>query len=188
MPAVLGSLTLLLVVILVLVRVAMLRRRGIEAMNFGKLDKKDFLIPPFVLFYFYLVFAHAFGWPSPAHMQLFYSTALAWVGVAFSIVGLGLFIASLVAFGESFRVGIDTGRPDKLITSGVFGLTRNPLYLAMWFIFMGQFLVFPHWVLLLYLAGAVWLVNRQVLREEGFLKIHYGQEYVDYCRKVRRYI
>jgi hypothetical protein len=29
-------------------------------MNFGRIDKKDFLIPPFAIFYFYIVFAAAF--------------------------------------------------------------------------------------------------------------------------------
>ena len=51
---------------MVIARVQMSKRQGVEAMQFGKLDRTDFLIPPFALFNFYLVFAHAFGWPSPA--------------------------------------------------------------------------------------------------------------------------
>ena len=39
------------------------RRSGIRATHFGKFDKKDFLIPRFALFYFYIVFAAAFGLP-----------------------------------------------------------------------------------------------------------------------------
>jgi hypothetical protein len=61
-----GALTLLLLIGMVAVRAAMLRRHGIAAMQFGKLDSTGFNIPPFALFYFYLVFAHAFGWPFPA--------------------------------------------------------------------------------------------------------------------------
>lgn len=64
--AYMGALTLLLLIGMVVARMAMLRRHGIAAMQFGKLDRTDFHIPPFALFYFYLVFAHAFGWPSPA--------------------------------------------------------------------------------------------------------------------------
>ena len=44
---------------------------------------------------------------------------------------------------------------------------------------IGQFLVFPNWILLVYLVAGSWLVHRQVLREEDFLQKHYGQEYVD---------
>lgn len=59
MQACLGALTILVLVVMVLGRVAMLRRQGVRAMNFGKQDKTDFIIPPFAFFYFYLVFANA---------------------------------------------------------------------------------------------------------------------------------
>jgi protein-S-isoprenylcysteine O-methyltransferase Ste14 len=49
------------------------------------------------------------------------------------------------------------------------------------------FLLFPSWILLLYLCGASWRFHRQVLREENYLRQHYGEEYVAYCRRVRRY-
>jgi hypothetical protein len=49
---------------MVLVRVQLLKSTGVAAMSFGKIDKSDFLIPPFALFYFYLIFARAFHWPA----------------------------------------------------------------------------------------------------------------------------
>jgi protein-S-isoprenylcysteine O-methyltransferase Ste14 len=54
-------------------------------------------------------------------------------------------------------------------------------------ILMGQFLIVPNWIVLLYLCAAMWLFHRQVLREEGYLKQHYGKEYADYYNRVRRY-
>ena len=97
-------------------------------------------------------------------------------------------LVSLVSFGSSFRIGIDTDHPDKLVTSGVFALSRNPLYVAFWIVLFGQFLVIPNWILLVYLGAATWLFNRQVLREEEYLKEHYGREYLEYCNRVRRYL
>jgi len=38
------------------------------------------------------------------------------------------------------------------------------------------------------LAVATVLFHRQVLREEGFMRQQYGQEYAEYCRRVRRYV
>lgn len=95
---------------------------------------------------------------------------------------------TLVAFGSSFRVGIDTDRPDKLVTSGVFAISRNPIYVGFGLLLLGQFLVFPSWIPLIYLLAAVWLFNRQVLREETFMREHYGREYAEYCSRVRRYL
>ena len=188
MPGYIGALTLVLLIGMVLTRVMLLRRKGIEAMNFGKLDKSDFLIPPFALFYFYLVFANAFGWPTVSTQRFFDSENIAWVGVVVCIAGLALFLASLVSFGKSFRVGIDNTTPDQLITTGVFAYSRNPIYVAFAFVLLGEFLIFPNWILLLYLAAAVWLFHRQVLREEEYLKGHYGDAYLDYAKRVRRYL
>ena len=63
MPRYFAALTIVLMLGIVLTRVFMLRRKGVEAMNFGKIDKTDFFIPPLALFYFYLVFAAAIGPP-----------------------------------------------------------------------------------------------------------------------------
>ena len=94
---------------------------------------------------------------------------------------------SLVSFGSSFRIGIDQHKPDKLITTGVFEITRNPIYLAFALVLLGEFLIFPNLVLLIYLVCGVLLVHRQVLREEVFLQNYYGQFYEDYAGRVKRY-
>jgi len=93
-----GALTIILLLGTVLTRAAMLRRRGVQAMNFGKLDKTDFLIPPFAFFYFYLVFANAFDWPIPSTQQFFHSEIASWLGVLFCFSGLSLLLWSLVSF------------------------------------------------------------------------------------------
>jgi len=56
------------------------------------------------------------------------------------------------------------------------------------FILLGQFLVFSNWILSVYMVAGVWLFHRQVSLEEEYLKKHYGQEYLDYCSQVRRYL
>lgn len=188
MPKLIAALTLVLMMGMVLTRAMMLKRRGIEAIKFGKIDKTDFLIPPFALFFFYLVFANALNLPMPAKSVFFHSEPIAWVGVFFCLAGLALLLWSLVSFGTSFRVGIDTEHPDKLITTGVFAFSRNPIYTAFASILLGQFLIFPNWIILVYLAAATWLFHRQVLREEDYLKGHYGSDFLEYSRRVRRYL
>src|SRR5262249_60010337 len=99
---------------------------GIRAMHFGNIDKTDFLIPPLVLFYFYMIFAAAFNLPSVSTQTFFQSELLSWVGVLLCLGGLVLVLLSLVAFGKSFRVGIDVDHPDKLVTAGRVALQRPP--------------------------------------------------------------
>ena len=188
MPRYFAALTVVLLLGMVLTRAWLMGRRGIKAIYFGNLDKKDFLILPFALFYFYLVFASALHFPRVSTQEFFHSEAVSYVGVFFCLCGLSLFLWSLVSFGRSFRVGIDINHPGKLITTGAFAHSRNPLYVAFALILIGQFLIFPNWIALVYIGAAVWLFHRQVLREEAFLKKHYGQEYAEYCKLVRRYL
>lgn len=188
MPRYLAALTIVLMIGMVLVRVLAMKQRGIAAFHFGELDKTDFFIPPFALFYIYVVFAAAFGLPLPSWQEFFHTQVASWLGVALCATGLVLLLWSIVSFGRSFRVGIDTTQPDALVTTGAFAISRNPIYVGFAFILFGQFLVFSNWILLAYLALAVWLFNRQVLREEAYLKSHYGSSYEAYSRRVRRYL
>jgi protein-S-isoprenylcysteine O-methyltransferase Ste14 len=188
MPQYLAALMIVLLIGTVFGRILLLRRTGTQAMHFGKLDKTDFLIPPVALFYFYTVFAAAFGWPLVSTQRFFESTVVAWLGVALCLGGVLILVLSLVAFGKSFRVGIDVERPGRLVTTGIFAVSRNPIYVGFFLFLVGQFLVFPNWVPLCYLVGGTALFHRQVLREEEFMRQRYGQEYADYCSHVGRYI
>jgi protein-S-isoprenylcysteine O-methyltransferase Ste14 len=185
MPHYFAALTVILLIGMVLTRALLMKRQGIKAMKFGNIDKKDFLIPPFAFFYFYIIFAEAVPLPAVTHQEFFESDFFPWIGVTLCAGGLGLLLWSLISFGRSFRVGIDT---DRLVTSGIFAVSRNPIYVAFATMLLGEFLTFPNWILLLYMAAGTWLFHRQVLREEAYLKEHYGEEYANYSRRVRRYL
>lgn len=172
-----GALTIVLLLAMPWMRILLMRRHGIKAVKFGSTDKKDFLIPPFTFFYFYTVFAAAFNLPTFSRQELLHSGMASWVGVLLCVAGLLLLFLGLVSFGQSFRVGIDQDRPDNLVTTGIFALSRIPIYVAFGFVLLGQFLLFSNWILLVYMMAAIWLFHRQVLREEEYMRSHHGQEY-----------
>lgn len=89
-------LTILLMIGLVLTRLFIMKRSGVHAMHFGQTDKTDYFIPPVALFYFYLIFAAAFGWPVPTTRELFDSEGIRWLGVALCLAGVTLLAWSLV--------------------------------------------------------------------------------------------
>ena len=171
------ALTIVLFVGMVVTRLLLLKRQGIAALKFGDAHKTDFLIPPFALFYFYFVFAAAFGLRTLSTKEIFHSGISEWLGVAFCFTGLSFLLWSLISFGKSFRVGIDTSRPGKLVTDGIFAYSRNPIYVRFAFVLIGQFLVFSNWILLTYELAGFWLFHRQVLHEEEYLRKHYGDDY-----------
>jgi protein-S-isoprenylcysteine O-methyltransferase Ste14 len=77
----------------------------------------------------------------------------------------------------------------ELAVSGPYAFTRNPMYIARFFLSLGIIMFLGNWyitavfVVLYYL----YMVNR-VRREEMKLKKIFGEPYEDYCRKVNRFI
>jgi protein-S-isoprenylcysteine O-methyltransferase Ste14 len=179
--------TVVLLMGMIVSRVFLLRRMGIKASKFAEMDKKDFLILPFALFFFYLIFANALGLPKVGTI-LYSNGIVGWIGVVLCLLGLLFVLFSLVSFGKSFRIGIDEDQPGKLMTTGLFAFSRNPIYTSFGCILIGLCLIFIDWILLMFLVAGLWLFNRQVILEEASLKKMYGEEYLQYCKRVRRYL
>ncbi|MCL2162783.1 MAG: isoprenylcysteine carboxylmethyltransferase family protein [Oscillospiraceae bacterium] len=179
-----------LLVVMVLARAVKLRKRGVRVIVFGQTDKNDFLLVPFVLAIVYTALAGAFGFPIWRVLtQPFWSNAVpGWVGLVLclaAVIGVAL---TLVGFGDSFRVGIDESKPDKLVTNGMFAISRNPIYVCFLMFCAGLFLVHRNVAITVADVLFALVIHRQVMREEKFLATHYGAEYEEYRKKVRRYL
>src|SRR5262249_37005304 len=92
-----GALTIALPLAMVLIRGRLMRGKGVQVMHFGKIDKEDFLIPPFALFYFYTVFAAAFNLPLVSRQEVFPSAGGSWAGVFICFTGLLLMVLSAIS-------------------------------------------------------------------------------------------
>ncbi|PSU33381.1 methyltransferase family protein [Photobacterium lutimaris] len=79
---------------------------------------------------------------------------------------------------------------NTLVTSGVFGYSRNPMYLAMSVALLGIGLIVDSAILavLVVLGFVSYLTKFQILPEERLLADLFGTEYRQYCQKVRRWI
>ena len=180
-----------LLIIMVLIRAAILRRQGIKAFVFGATDKTDFVIIPVVLIFFYAITAAVFDLPFLRILKNPFWNFNVFIIIAAIIICSGAllwFAATLKTFGKSFRVGIDENTKDELITSGTFAFSRNPIYLAFIVFFIGIFAAYPNIMTFVFLLLLTAAVHRQILREEKFLESHYGARYEEYRKKVRRYI
>lgn len=113
---------------------------------------------------------------------------LKWTGVALLLMSLVWTVVAQVQMGESWRIGIDEERRTPLVRGGVFGLSRNPIFLGMMLTLLGMFLVIPNAVTLLVLGLGIVLIQIQVRLEEEFLSGIHGGEYAEYRRRVRRWL
>ena len=174
----------------VMIRSAMMRRRGVRAIVFGQTDKSDFLLVPLVFAIAYTALAGTFGLPVwPVLIRPFWSSRFpGWFGLALCAAAVAGIVATLYSFGDSFRVGIDEQKPDKLITSGTFAISRNPIYVCFLMFFTGLFLIHRNIVIAVAVLLFAMAIHRQIVREEKFLTAHYGGEYEEYRGRVRRYL
>jgi len=125
--------------------------------------------------------------PGPFAAPQLNSTPVKLVGVAFIVIGQIVFLLALLAFGDSWRVGIDKQAPGQLITGGVFAVTRNPIFVFMDLYFVGTFLIHGTVIFLIWAVLVVAGIHYQILQEEKFLSTNYGKAYLDYCVRTRRY-
>jgi protein-S-isoprenylcysteine O-methyltransferase Ste14 len=76
-----------------------------------------------------------------------------------------------------------------LVTQGVFGWTRNPIYLGGSLALVGFALAFAlDWVLMLWAASLPLLHYGVVLREEAYLARQFGDAFRSYCAAVPRWL
>jgi len=116
--------------------------------------------------------------------------AVAWiVGGVLLLAGVAL----LFSFERAFHrkgTAANPWRPTTAIaTEGPYRLTRNPAYLGMALVYVGIALCSEALWVLLPLPLVLAIIDRGVIaREERYLERKFGQEYVDYKRRVRRWL
>jgi protein-S-isoprenylcysteine O-methyltransferase Ste14 len=105
------------------------------------------------------------------------------------VLGGALVTVALVRLGEAARVGLPPeGRVTRLKTTGVYSLSRNPVYVGVALTCFASCAYVPHWANLLATLVASIGHHRIVLAEERFLRRRFGAEWQDYRARVRRYV
>jgi protein-S-isoprenylcysteine O-methyltransferase Ste14 len=114
------------------------------------------------------------------------------------VVAVGIGIAGGVITGLamlSFWRAHTTVNPMKpssasfLVTAGMYRFTRNPMYLGMLFVLIGWALYLANVLSFLFLPAFILYMNRfQIKPEERALTALFGQEFLEYASRVRRWI
>lgn len=107
------------------------------------------------------------------------------------LMALG-FVLALLSVMTLYRAGTSPlhERPTTaVVPGGVFGWSRNPIYLGMTLICVGLAIFFDRaWVLAATVPAVLIIHYVVIVREETFLEAKFGQAYLDYKVKVRRWL
>jgi len=105
---------------------------------------------------------------------------LNYIGLGIYIVGMILYIISIVQFAKPNQNGLNV--------NGLYKISRNPMYVAFFLYFLGCSMLTDSWPLLFILIVFQITVHYLILSEERWCKKEFMEEYKDYMNKVRRYI
>jgi len=111
------------------------------------------------------------------------------IGLFAVAVGVGLFAWALWVFAAA-RTGILLQRPARcVVDSGPYAWSRNPMYVAFVTAYVGiALLANTVWPVVI-LPVVIFMLQRQVIqREERYLVRTFGDDYLAYCRRVRRWV
>lgn len=124
--------------------------------------------------------------PPPAALT---HPAIPATGLALALAGLVVVLAAQSAMGTSWRIGVDDTERTELVTSGLFGWIRNPIFTGMAAVSAGDLLMVPTLVAALALISLVTAVQIQVrLVEEPYLHRVHGPGYARYAAGAGRFL
>lgn len=113
----------------------------------------------------------------------------AWLGVIVAIGALVMFQLTHRALGRNWSVSLDVRHDHKLVTDGVYGRVRHPMYTAFWLWALAQALLLPNWVAgLAGILGFGTLFFGRVGREEAMMVAGFGEAYRKYMAKTHRVV
>lgn len=132
-----------------------------------------------------LAFIIQFNWHN---FRLFYIPLfLLYIAFILFIAGAIIIIVASFDLDTSLRVGIPKENT-RLVTTGLFSYSRNPIYIGIFILTIAS-IIFTVNPIILILGVYGLIVHHQItLAEEKFLFKRFTGEYVNYRKKVRRYI
>jgi protein-S-isoprenylcysteine O-methyltransferase Ste14 len=101
-------------------------------------------------------------------------------GLILLILSLILYCVSIIRFASPDALGINK--------TGLYRFSRNPMYVAFFFYFLGVCMLTRSWILLVILVIFQISVHFLITSEERWCREKFGEPYEEYMLKVRRYI
>jgi protein-S-isoprenylcysteine O-methyltransferase Ste14 len=115
------------------------------------------------------------------------SAALGWAGLGLVTLGVALYAVAVAQMGRSWRIGIDQASPGPLVTGGLYGRVRHPIYAAVALVMVGLAAAFGEMLAVGVAVAGVVAVALEARLEEEFLRAKYPEEYRAYELRTGRF-
>ncbi|MEE1019587.1 MAG: isoprenylcysteine carboxylmethyltransferase family protein [Acutalibacteraceae bacterium] len=109
------------------------------------------------------------------------------VGVFVGFLGDILFLTAAVTMKDSWRAGIPNEDKTAVITDGIYKISRNPAFLGFDLMYIGICIIYCNILTIAFSLFAIIMLHFQILSEEKYLEKTFGDEYINYKKRVFRY-
>jgi len=110
-------------------------------------------------------------------------------GVVFLITALFFLVRSLGQFLKSKNTLITIKPASSLQTTGIYSITRNPMYMGLAIVYLAITCFIGNWWNIILLPLLLLIVQEYIIKhEEIYLERRFGKEYLDYKSKVGRWL
>jgi protein-S-isoprenylcysteine O-methyltransferase Ste14 len=150
-------------------------------------DSAGVRFPPPLIYVAGLALGFGLNWPWP--LRIMPQTAAWALGAALLVMWVVVGAAAIPLFVRA-KTPLNPAKPvTSLVTSGIYRLTRNPMYLALALFYLGCAVIGNSlWALVLFVP-VIAIVHVAVIgREERYLERTFGDTYREYARQVRRWL
>ena len=155
----------------------------------NKNDSPRIYIPPPLLYGAMFFAAVLIQKILPLNRTFFYSIPSKIIGSLTILIGLFFTFPALRQFFKTRNTLVTIKPANSLQTTGIYSVSRNPMYISLLLFYTGLSFIIGNWWNLVVLPLLVLIVQEYVIkREEKYLNRRFGQQYLDYKAKVRRWI
>lgn len=146
-------------------------------------------LPPPLLYVIPFILALLIQHKIPMDSSFFSTTIIKGIGIALCLVTVFFLFTSLRQFFITKNTLIPFLRAKSLQTTGVYAITRNPMYLGLALAYLALTCFIGNWWNIILFPVLILIVQETMIKkEERYLTAEFGQTFLDYMAKVRRWI
>ena len=127
-------------------------------------------------------------WNLPAFARDMPVLALRWAAVGIGLACLGLSVHCWLRMGRNWRMAVAPDQQTELVTTGLYGLVRHPIYALSILLMLCTVIVVPTAPVALMAAVHVGLMLAKARNEERFLTERHGASYLRYMQRTGRFV
>ena len=155
----------------------------------NKKDHPGIYVPPPIVYVLTFLAAVFIQKKVPIDDSLFHLQLTKIAGVGLLIIALFFLFRSLRQFFQSKNTLVTIMPARSLQTNGIYAITRNPMYIGLAIVYLGiSCLIGNWWNIILFPLLLLVIQEYMIKREEKYLERRFGQVYLDYKSKVRRWL